>query len=223
MQVDQILVKQQVEIFEVITGWETANKYEIKNSMGQQVFFAAEESSKCSRQCCGPSRGFVFHITDNTNQEVIRVTREFKCCAGCCWCACSDFCATEITVEAPVGQVAGYVRQTKSCIEPRYSILNVQGVEVLKIQGPACALVCPWYLWDHEFKVFSGDEEYEVGKISKQWSGWMRELFTDVDNFGVTFPLDLNIKMKAVMIGAVFLIDFMFFESRKKGRFNRNS
>ena len=26
----------------VLSGWETANKYQIKNSLGQQVYFAAE-------------------------------------------------------------------------------------------------------------------------------------------------------------------------------------
>ena len=44
-------------------------------------------------------------------QEVIRVSREYKGCAGCCWCAFADCCAHEITIEAPVGQVVGYVRQ----------------------------------------------------------------------------------------------------------------
>lgn len=52
----------------------------------------------------------------------------------------------------------------------------------------------------------------EVGKISKQWSGLVKEYFTDADNFGVQFPMDLDVKMKACLLGAVFLIDFMFFE-----------
>lgn len=54
---------------------------------------------------------------------------------------------------------------------------------------------------------------HEVGKISKQWSGLGREAFTDADNFGVSFPLELDVKVKAVILGAVFLIDFMFFET----------
>lgn len=45
-----------------------------------------------------------------------------------------------------------------------------------------------------------------MGKISKQWSGLLREAFTDADYFGITFPMDLDVKMKAVMIGACFLI-----------------
>ena len=35
--VDQLLIKQKVEILEAVTGFETANKYEVLNSMGQNV------------------------------------------------------------------------------------------------------------------------------------------------------------------------------------------
>ena len=52
----------------------------------------------------------------------------------------------------------------------------------------------------------------QVGKISKQWSGVLKEAFTDADNFGISFPMDLDVKIKATLLGAVFLIDFMFFE-----------
>lgn len=55
-------------------------------------------------------------------------------------------------------------------------------------------------------QVLSRDESTVVGKISKQWSGLARELFTDADNFGISFPLDLDVRMKAVMMGACFLI-----------------
>ena len=40
--VDQVLVHQIVEVLELLTGFETNNKYSIKNSLGQQVFFAVE-------------------------------------------------------------------------------------------------------------------------------------------------------------------------------------
>lgn len=46
----------------------------------------------------------------------------------------------------------------------------------------------------------------KVGKISKQWSGLAREIFTDADFFGISFPLDLDVRMKAVLLGATFLI-----------------
>ena len=46
----------------------------------------------------------------------------------------------------------------------------------------------------------------QIGKISKQWSGLGKEIFSDTDNFGVSFPMDLDVKIKAVLMGAVFLI-----------------
>ena len=46
----------------------------------------------------------------------------------------------------------------------------------------------------------------EVGKVTKQWSGPAKELFTDADNFGVTFPIDLDVKCKITLLAAVFLI-----------------
>ncbi len=62
------------------------------------------------------------------------------------------------------------------------------------------------------FKVLSADGEQEVGEICKLWSGFVKEAFTDADNFGVTFPPNLDVRIKATLLGAVFLIDFMFFE-----------
>ena len=62
-------------------------------------------------------------------------------------------------------------------------------------------VVCPSVV-----QVLSRDGGTQVGKISKKWSGLGREAFTDSDNFGINFPMDLDVRMKAVMLGAVFLI-----------------
>lgn len=52
----------------------------------------------------------------------------------------------------------------------------------------------------------SADGSTKVGKISKQWTGLVKEYFTDADNFGVSFPMDLDVRMKAVTLAACFLI-----------------
>lgn len=61
------------------------------------------------------------------------------------------------------------------------------------------------FLW-LSLQILTMDEISKIGKISKQWTGLLREAFTDSDNFGIQFPMDLDVKMKAVMIGACFLI-----------------
>lgn len=106
-------------------------------------------------------------------------------------------------VSAPPGNIVGTIEQEWSLFCPSFAIKNNTGETVLRIEGPFCTMsICG----DVEFKVVSADGNTELGKISKQWSGLIREMFTDADYFGITFPMDLDVRMKAVMLGACFLI-----------------
>lgn len=63
--------------------------------------------------------------------------------------------------------------------------------------------------------MLTADESQQVGKISKQWAGVAKEWFTKADNFGITFPMDLDVKAKGTLLGALYLIEFMYFEQKK--------
>jgi len=65
---------------------------------------------------------------------------------------------------------------------------------------------------DVKFKVFTVQTGEEVGVIAKQWTGLFKEALTDADNFNISFPVDLDVRVKATLLGALFLIDFMYFE-----------
>ncbi|XP_043926691.1 phospholipid scramblase 1-like [Protopterus annectens] len=197
-QIDQILIHQQVELLEAFTGFETNNKYEIKNNMGQRIYFAAEETDCCTRSFCGPARSFIIKIIDNIGTEVITLTRPFRCTS--CLFPC---CLQELEVQAPPGTVIGYVIQKCHPALPKFTIQNEKREDVLKIIGPWFACSC---FGDVNFEVKSLDETSVVGKITKQWTGFVKEAFTDADNFGIQFPLDLSVKIKAVMMGACFLM-----------------
>ncbi|KAM9316492.1 phospholipid scramblase 1-like [Gastrophryne carolinensis] len=202
--IDQVLVHQQVELLEALLGYEENNKYEIKNSMGQRVYFAAEQNDCCTRNFIGPSRPFVITIIDNSGREVIRVSRPFRCSLCCFPC-----CLQKLEVEAPPGTTIGYVKQNWHPFLPKFTIQNEKEEDVMKIRGPFVPCSC---CSDVNFELKSLDETSVIGRISKQWTGLIKEAFTDADNFGVQFPMDLDVKMKAVVIGACFLIDFMYFE-----------
>lgn len=201
--VDQLLVKQKVELLEAFTGFETNNKFSIKNALGQKVYYAVEENDCCTRNMCGPSRPFDMKIFDNYRNEVIHMHRPLACSSCLCMC-----CLQSIEVSAPPGNVIGSVEQEWSICAPSFRIKNQLDEVVLRIEGPICTFsICG----DVEFNIMSLTGE-NIGKISKQWSGLAREIFTDADFFGITFPLDLDVRMKAVLLGATFLIDAMFFE-----------
>uniref|UniRef100_A0A182Y0X4 Phospholipid scramblase n=2 Tax=Anopheles stephensi TaxID=30069 RepID=A0A182Y0X4_ANOST len=201
--IDQLLVHQKVELLEAFTGFETANKYTIKNTLGQKVYWAMEDTGCCNRMCCGAARAFDMKILDTYQNEVLHFNRPLRCSS--CWFPC---CLQTMEVTAPPGNVIGYVEQDWSILTPQFSIKDQNGDTVLKISGPFCTFsICG----DVEFEVLSTNGA-QVGKISKQWSGLGREMFTDADHFGINFPMDLDVRVKATLLGALFLIDYMFFE-----------
>ncbi|XP_068626328.1 phospholipid scramblase 2 isoform X1 [Battus philenor] len=205
--IDQLLMHQKVELLEAFTGFETNNKYTVKNNVGQKVYYAVEDNDCCTRNCCGPMRPFEMKIMDNFQNEVIHLHRPLACDSCCCPCWLQS-----MEVTAPPGTVIGSIEQEWSIFQPSYVIKNAAGDVVLRIKGPCCTFsICG----DVEFHVYSKDGETKVGKITKQWSGLAREFFTDSDYFGITFPMDLDVRIKAVLLGACFLIDFMFFEKGK--------
>ncbi|TRZ02680.1 hypothetical protein DNTS_001903 [Danionella cerebrum] len=184
---------------------QTNNQYEIKNSLGQKIFTAKEKNDCCTRNCCGALRSFDMKIKDNADREVIRLIRPYRCAS--CWCPC---CLQEMEVQAPPGTVVGYVKQDWHPCYPKFSIQGPNKETLMKLEGPCMACnCCSDVNFDLKGKDGTGDP---IGRISKQWTGLLKEAFTDADNFGIQFPLDMDVKMKAVLMGACFLIDFMFFE-----------
>jgi len=153
-------------------------------------------------------------ILDNNQQEILHLERPLRCAS--CWTPC---CLQEMTISSPPGTPIGYVEQQWHPFLPKFNILDDKKDVILKIEGPLCAFN---FCGDVEFKVQTHDEN-EIGKISKQWSGLAKEAFTDADNFGIQFPLDLDVKAKACLLGAVFLIDFMFFEETNNNNNQRNT
>nr|XP_027201885.1 phospholipid scramblase 1-like isoform X1 [Dermatophagoides pteronyssinus] len=201
---NQLIIEQQVEMFEVLAGFETNNSYIVKNIDGQQLYYATEENDCCTRNCFSKYRPFVMRLYDSRRNEIIRLDRPWRC--NSCLFPC---CLQKLDVYSGEYKL-GSVRQEWTVCCPAFSILNATGKKVLRIKGPFLTFSC--CCGNVKFNVVSNDGTTQVGKISKQWSGLVREMFTDADHFGVKFPRDLDVSIKAVLLGATFLIDFMFFE-----------
>jgi len=143
---DQLLVSQKIEKLELITGFESKNRFKVKNSLGQNVYFAYEESDCCTRNMLGRSRPFEMKILDNFQNEVLHLYRPFKCDVLCCFPSCMN----AVEVSAPPGQVIGSVEQVCTFMRPKFNIKNTFGDIVLQIEGPICPIKC---FSDTNFKV----------------------------------------------------------------------
>lgn len=190
-------VKQKIELLEILAGWESENKYSVKDQNGNKVFYVGEVSNMCGRQCFGSSRPFTLDVKDNRGLDVLKFERELSCT-----CFCGLFCPDKLTVYTPQGQLLGTVNEEFDIIYPRFSINDAFGNTKLKIVGPACPISCGGA---SIFRVEALNGA-SVGTISKEWGGLVRELFTDADYFSISFPHDLDQSLKAVCLGALFLI-----------------
>ncbi|KAM9006119.1 phospholipid scramblase 3 isoform X1 [Sarcophilus harrisii] len=198
IQIDQILIHQKIERVKAFFGWDICNRYELHSGAGILLGQAVEESSCCARLCCGARRPMRIRVADPRNREVLHLIRPLHC--GSCSCPC---CLQELEVQAPPGTTVGHVLQTWHPFLPKFSIQDADRQTLLRVVGPCCACGCGS---DTNFEVKTKDESRSVGRISKQWGGIVPEALTDADQFGLQFPLDLDVRLKAVLLGAAFLI-----------------
>ncbi|EEC10403.1 phospholipid scramblase 1, putative, partial [Ixodes scapularis] len=121
-----------------------------------------------------------------------------------------------IEVQAPPGTTIGHVNQNWSVCFPTFTVCSGTGSALVKVKGPFCTESFPCCC-EVKFRVttMAGNE---IGVIAKQWSGIVKEYFTDADNFGVSFPLDMDVYCKAALLACTMLIDYMFFESTPTGK-----
>merc|ERR1712008_319588 len=90
-----------------------------------------------------------------------------------------------------------------------------------ELGDPALQITCPFLSFGWNFTLRDPDGN-ELGAISKKWAGVAQELFTDADNFGVGFPRDMPSRSKALVLAAVFLIDFCFLKITKCSKTNED-
>lgn len=190
-EVDTLVVSQKKEWGEIFTGFETRNSYTVLDASGTPLFAAAEEGgSILGRWFLKSLRPFQIHVRTMEGQPVLRAQRPFR------------FFFHEISVHDGAGQHLGTIKRRWTWLRRKYSVLDASGQEVFELFGP---ILHPW-----TFEIRQGEQT--LGKITKKWSGLLKEAYTDADNFGITMPADWDVRTKALFLGAVFLIDFVHFE-----------
>ena len=190
---EALSIKQSVEMLEAWTGIETANSYVVKNGL-DVAFHAIEESGGAKdfliRNWLESARPFTMRVQTPHGETAFVIQRPFR------------FYFSEVEIQDVLGKRLGVVQRQFSVLNSLYTVTGSRPAEKYEIFGP---LFKPW-----TFKIRRGGQE--CGLISKRWGGLRKEMFTDADSFGIEFPQGISPEMKAVFLGAVFLIDFAHFE-----------
>jgi uncharacterized protein YxjI len=194
-QANTLIIRQQKEWGEILTGFETKNKYQVMDHLSNPLIEALEEGDSAmatiTRLFLKALRPFTIHLFSPGGTGLFKLTRPFR------------FYFHELDVCQSNGAPLGKIKRRFAMLRRIYSVIDCNGNEIFELFGP---LLHPW-----TFQIKKGGQE--LGKITKKWSGLVKESFTDADNFGITFPSGIDLSQKAVLLGAVFLIDFVHFEN----------
>jgi uncharacterized protein YxjI len=191
-------VEQVLEGFEIVLGWETRNKYRIFDENHVPVAYAAEQSngflSFLSRKFFGHWRSFEVTIFDQRRIPVYQLEFPFR------WLFKTLF------VRTSDGKPLGHIQQRFAIFSKKFDLHNDRGQVIARINSPLFSI------WTFEFK-FRGRK---LGSIQKKWSGILNEVFTDKDDFIVSFDdPGLTTDKRALMLSACLMVDIVYFENNQ--------
>ncbi|ELT89656.1 hypothetical protein CAPTEDRAFT_219891 [Capitella teleta] len=177
-------------------------RMEIIDETRKVLFYAEQGEPPYSEQ------SFMFHVYDRQHKEVMSMycpSSELCLCRGASW-HWFRRCHFQAVVYAPVGCIAGFIRRSHTKFIQEFEILSPQEETLLLLRGAP-----------NDLEIYSPDLENELGRLSVHgWRGVMHEIRRTRNDYGITFPLDLDVRVKAVLIGAIFSIDWIY--STKGGK-----
>ena len=119
-----LVVSQQKEWGEILTGFETKNRYAISDVSGSRLYLAAEEAgSTLLRWFLKALRPFTIAVLTENGQVILRVIRPFR------------FYFHRADVVDSQGQTIGVIERRFSVLRRIYSVLDSSGEEVFQRQG----------------------------------------------------------------------------------------
>jgi len=223
-QCPSILIRQEPEFLEGLTGCEQPNVYHVfgNSPLGMKYLFKCiEKSGWCMRRCFTSSqRSFDMDVIHCSSMAQLGMgytaafanfQKPFKC-TMCC------LCRPEINVSINGnGQPVGKIKHICTVCDPTFDVYNATtGLKyVVAADCCQCALWCPGF-WAKTsrgvFEILDAGTKQRCGTITKE-SANMAELVTDADSYTVIFPNNADANDKFLLMGLAILIDYSFFET----------
>ncbi len=192
---ETLVVRQDVEMLQVFTGLETENRYRILDSNGDDVLFAYEESGFIGRQFLGGHRPLTLVIMDGAGNHMLTARRKFF------------WFFSHLDLFDSDERMIGRMERKFKLIGRRFHLHDAHGYAG-SVEGP---LLRPNTFWLRQ-------NDVDLAKVTKRWSGLSRETFSVADTFHVEFmDSTLSESMRWLTLGMAFAIDLDFFEERGGG------
>ena len=180
--------------------------YHVLNEDGDLVYSVLEDSNVCQRHIFGPHRPLFLSILNEVGDLVCLFVKPLRCDAA--WVPCWMH---KLMVQTPDEVAVGWIRQRFSLADAVLDIMNDDDEVAFQVKGgPSCAIRCTTEM---TFGLYPEEEETPDGEISK-FDAMVEDLPLDMshEDFLIRFPEDATEKEKMLILGAGFLLNFMYFE-----------
>ena len=227
-----LLIRQEPEFLEAITGCEEPNIYHVFGSSpyGYKYLFKCLEQSECCERCFCPSQRREFNmdiihcnsydqLSTEYSKPFANLFKPFVCTTGC-------FCRPEITITInSTKKVVGKAIHIWTCCNPTFEMYDAKGKlkYIVSADCCQCVLLCPFgigKMYEGEFDILDPSTGTPVGKIAKMPASYS-EMVTDADSYTVNFPPNANAYDKLLLMGLTIMTDYQFFETNAANNNNR--
>ncbi|XP_063305895.1 phospholipid scramblase 3-like [Pelobates fuscus] len=146
--------------------------------------------------CCVIS--YKAKITDNDNRDIMELNESYGCCTRL------------MTVCSLDGSIIGQIKFHSGSVVIHLSLLSPNNEVILLIVGPGFETNV---FGNSSFEVKSKDEQHIVGIIKSEAENRMM----------VSFPLDLEVTVKSLLLAASLYLDYVIYEKRQEILYRKNS
>jgi len=117
-----------------------------------------------------------------------------------------SFIRSKASVQEADGREIGYFVSRFFSIGGRLDVFSANGKKMADLKGN-------WTGWEFAFSSGSG---VELGRVSRRWGGFARELFTSADDYLVLIREDLrsNTDLSALILMAALAVDVIYKEKK---------
>jgi len=198
----RLSVRQRKRWLEILTSFDSRNTYVVYDELGNPVFNVEEQGhgivNFLKRALLGSFRPFTAHVEDLAGGygQVLTLRRPFR------------FFFHRLEVHDNEGNLLGAIQRRWTWVRRKYEVEGPSGQVLCTLFGP---IFRPW-----TFEIHMPGSDVEIGVVQKKWSGLLKEVFTEADNFWVELDRIQDPTLKALLFSATVLIDVVHFERSGK-------
>ncbi|XP_011699361.1 PREDICTED: phospholipid scramblase 2-like isoform X2 [Wasmannia auropunctata] len=196
--VEQLEIQQVIDLPTLIGRTDGRGiQYRVKVPHAEALFLATESKSETESRLCGWYKGFVLNVQDQCGETAFIIRKDPSLL---------HMSRQKITVESAnfIGSVEG-----NFSLWPSFTVYNEIHEPLCNIYGPKACGCCMYK--EALFQVISLDGSRQIASLMHQWDHLAVEY-----TLLLTFPMEMDVRLKSLLLGASFLIEYLYFERMRR-------